>query len=127
MRPPVLLPVHILVVDDYRDGAEAIATFLSLSGYGTQFVVSGAEVATAVALETPQIALLDINMPGMDGFAVARLLRQTPQTRDAVIIAFTAQDEGTIVKPAISAGFDAYCQKAQSLHRLLLLLNEVSN
>ncbi|WOD14362.1 response regulator transcription factor [Paraburkholderia kirstenboschensis] len=63
---------RVLVVDDYYDGAEAISMFLSLSGYETHFVVSGQEAARAVTDWTPDIALLDINMPGMDGFSVAR-------------------------------------------------------
>lgn len=62
------------MVDDYRDGAEAISLFLSLSGYDTQYVLSGLEVAAAVTAYPPEIALLDINMLCMDGFAVARQL-----------------------------------------------------
>jgi CheY-like chemotaxis protein len=60
---------------------------------------------------TPDIAVLDINMPDMDGFAVARQLRQHRRTQHIVIVAFTAQDEFTIRANGIAAGFDGYCQK----------------
>ncbi|WP_429299049.1 response regulator transcription factor [Paraburkholderia sp. GAS199] len=63
---------RLLVVDDFRDGVEAISLFLSLSGYNVQYVLSGLEVATAVIACPPEIALLDINMPRMDGFSVAQ-------------------------------------------------------
>ena len=65
-------------------------------------------------------------MPGMDGFAVARQLRQDEQTRNIVIVAFTAQDEDIIHVQAIAAGFDGYCQKGPPLDSLLRLLEQIA-
>lgn len=124
LRPGTRRP-RLLVVDDYRDGAEAISLFLSVSGYDTQYVLSGLEVAAAVAACPPEIALLDINMPRMDGFAVARQLRQDWRTRHIVIVAFTAQDEPTIRKDGIAARFDAYCQKGGTPDSLLHLFRQM--
>jgi CheY-like chemotaxis protein len=56
-------------------------------------------------------------MPGMDGFGVARQLRQNPNTRDIVIVAFTAQDSSTVRRSGMAAGFDGYCQKAGAPRR----------
>ena len=117
----------MLVVDDYYDGAEAISMFLSVSGYDTRFVLSGPEVAGAIAVWTPDVAILDINMPGMDGFGVARQLRQNPGTRDIVIVAFTAQDASTVCRSGVAAGFDGYCQKAGAPDALLRLLSQMSD
>jgi len=116
---------RVLVVDDYHDGAEAISMFLSLSGYETRFVLSGREVDGAIAGWTPDIALLDINMPGMDGFGVARQLRDNPRTQDILIIAFTAQDLSIVWRHAIAAGFDGYCQKAGAPDVLIHFLSQM--
>ncbi|WP_251031264.1 response regulator [Paraburkholderia strydomiana] len=104
---------RVLVVDDYHEGAEAISIFLSLSGYETRFVLSGLQVADAITAWTPEIALLDINMPGMDGFGVARQLRNNPQTQAILVIAFTAQDLSGVWRRGIAAGFDGYFQKGE--------------
>ncbi|WP_353049245.1 response regulator [Paraburkholderia strydomiana] len=115
----------MLVVDDYHDGAEAISMFLSLSGYETRFVLSGREVAGAITAWTPEIALLEINMPGMDGFGVARQLRDNPRTQDILIIAFTAQDLSAVWRHGIAAGFDGYCQKAGTPDVLIHFLSQM--
>jgi CheY-like chemotaxis protein len=85
---------------------EAITASRSLSGYEAQFVLSGMGVIPAINGWTPDIAILDINMPGMDGFAVARQLRQHERSQHIVIVAFTAQYESAIQADGIAAGFD---------------------
>ncbi|AET93515.1 MULTISPECIES: response regulator [Caballeronia] len=113
---------RLLVVDDHRPGAEAITASLSLSGYEAQFVLSGMAVIAAINGWTPDIAVLDINMPDMDGFAVERQLRQNRRTQHIVIVGFTAQDEFSIRANGIAAGFDVYCQKGAGPDSLLYLL-----
>ena len=117
---------RLLVVDDYRDAAEAITVLLSLAGYDTQFVLSGQAVSAVLTTWTPELALLDINMPDMDGFAVARQLRRAQLTRRMVIVAFTAQDEHTIRAEGVAAGFDGYCQKGGDPDALLRLLDQMT-
>ncbi|WP_246217179.1 response regulator [Paraburkholderia panacisoli] len=117
---------RLLVVDDYRPGAEAITASLSLSGYEVQFVLSGMAVAHVINGWTPDIAVVDINMPGVDGFEVARQLRQDEQTRHVVIVVFTAQDEFTIRAKGIAGGFDGYCQKGRASDLLLRLLEQIA-
>ncbi|WP_429526607.1 response regulator [Paraburkholderia youngii] len=117
---------RLLVVDDCQPGAEAITASLSLAGYEAQFVLSGMAVIQAVNGWTPEIALLDINMPDLDGFAVARQLRQHGQTHHIFIVAFTAQDEVAVYPNAIAAGFDAYCQKGSAPDSLLHFLEQIA-
>ncbi|MEM5300013.1 response regulator [Burkholderia sp. JPY481] len=88
-----------------------IAAALSASGYGTQFAVGVPAALAAMAAWMPEIALLDINMPGTDGFRFARELRHDARTQHLVLLAFTAYDEITIRAKGIAAGFDGYCQK----------------
>jgi CheY-like chemotaxis protein len=116
----------VLVVDDHRDGAEAICLLLSITGYESAYVLNGAEVLSAVATRAPDIAIVDINMPGIDGFAVAQQLRRDPRTRHTVIIAFTARDELDVREPGIAAGFDGYCLKGSDPASLLDLLNAIT-
>lgn len=116
---------RLLVVDDYQDSAEAISMFLSMTGYDAQYVLSGLQVLGAISACTPEIAVLDINMPRMDGFAVAQLLRKDWRTQQIVIIAFSAQDEPAIRKDGIAAGFDGYCQKGAAPDSLVRLLNRM--
>ncbi|GAB2876005.1 hypothetical protein GCM10027093_09330 [Paraburkholderia jirisanensis] len=113
-------------MDDYRPGAEATTVSLSMSGYEAQFVLSGMAVMAAINGWTPDIAVLDINMPGMDGFSVARLLRQHGPTRHVTIVAFTAQDEFAVRAHGIAAGFDGYCKKGATPESLMYLLKQLA-
>lgn len=119
-------PRRLLVVDDEQAGAEAIVASLSMSGYEVQFVLSGQAAMHVLAAWTPEIAVLDINMPGMDGFAVARQLRHDKRTQHIAIVAFTAQDEVAVRAAGIAAGFDGYCQKGAASDSLLRLLEQIA-
>jgi two-component system OmpR family response regulator len=68
---------------------------------------------------------MDINMPVMDGFAVARQLRQHGCSRHITIVAFTAQDESTIRSNGTAVGFDAYCQKRSGPNASIYLFRQI--
>lgn len=117
---------RLLVVDDHKPSAEAITASRCISGYDAQFVLSGQAVIEALDAWTPEIAVLDINMPGMDGFAVAHKLRQDRRTRHIAIVALTAQDEVAVRADGIDAGFDGGCQKGSAPDSLLRLLQYIA-
>jgi two-component system, OmpR family, response regulator len=117
---------RLLVVDDYRPGAEALTAALLLAGYDARYVPDGATALQTVAAQMPDIVVLDINMPDMDGYAVARRLRRDIKAEHVVIVAFTAQDEPTVRSDGLEAGFDAYCQKGEAPGQLLQLLEELT-
>ena len=119
-------PPRVLIIDDDGKGAEAIAASLSSSGYDTQFALGSPAALAAIAAWVPEIALLDINMPDMDGFALARELRRDARTQHIVLLAVTAYDEITVREKGIEAGFDAYCQKGTSPDSLLQLLGQIA-
>ncbi|MFP4896904.1 response regulator [Paraburkholderia sp. EG304] len=113
------------MIDDDEKGAEAVAAALSASGYGTRFAAGVAAALDAMAAWMPEIALLDINMPGTDGFGFARQLRSDARTQHLVLLAFTAYDEVTVRANGIAAGFDGYCQKGAPPDLLLSLLRQI--
>lgn len=123
---PALAGYRLLVVDDYRPGAEALTAALLLAGYDAQCVVDGPAALLAVAARMPDIVVLDINMPDMDGYAVARRIRHDVTTQHVVIVAFTAQDESAVRVNGKAAGFDAYCQKGAAPGPLLRLLEQIT-
>jgi CheY-like chemotaxis protein len=116
---------RLLVVDDYRPGAEALTAALSQAGYDARCALDGPAALLEVAAQMPDIVVLDINMPGMDGYTVARILRLDVSTEHLVIVAFTAQDEPVVRSNGVAAGFDAYCQKGAAPGPLLRLIEEV--
>ncbi|OLL30063.1 response regulator [Burkholderia sp. SRS-W-2-2016] len=115
-------PLRVLVVDDYRPGAEAITASLAAAGYDAQFVLHGPAALRTVTAWLPDIVVLDISMPDMDGYSVARRLRQDALSQFMILVAFTVLDELVTRSPGIASGFDAYCQKGAASGQLLQLL-----
>lgn len=117
--------VRILVVDDNMDSAESMALLLSLDGHEVRTAFDGTS-ALKVAIEfLPRVVLLDIGLPGMDGYEVAQRMRELPELRDTLIIAVTGygQDDDRVRSKA--AGFDHHLVKPvdpETLNRLLATL-----
>jgi two-component system CheB/CheR fusion protein len=78
---------QILVVDDNKDGAQMLAMVLRYAGHHVTVAYSGTEALQLASETTPRVILLDIGMPRMDGYIVARRLRDQPETKDSLIIA----------------------------------------
>ncbi len=120
-RPPVAPPPaasrtpaprrRVLVVDDNRDAAETLAALLELWGHRVRVVHDGPAALEATALDPPEIVLLDIGLPGMDGYAVAARLREQAATRTARIVALTGFGQETDRHTALTAGFDDHMTK----------------
>ncbi|MBA1363913.1 response regulator [Burkholderia gladioli] len=108
----------------YKDSAEATAVFFSLNGFDTQFALSGGSAADLLQDWTPSIALIDILMPDMDGFTVARFPREQRETQAALLTAFTSMDEWAVRNEGVSSGLDGYYQKGGSLTGLIDMLRE---
>ncbi|MBI0328309.1 response regulator [Burkholderia plantarii] len=112
----------MLVVDDHADAAEATALYLSVTGYDVRYVTTAHGAVDAAAQHAPAIVLLDINMPGKNGFVVARELRALDVTAHAILIAYTSDEWAAIRESAASSGFDGYFRKASELSTLLSLM-----
>jgi CheY-like chemotaxis protein len=112
---------HVLIVDDYKDSADLLAEILVLNGHNVTKAYSGADAISAAIARKPSFVLLDLGMPVMDGFEVARQLRRL-LPNSLRIIAMTAWgDEGTR-KLCFEAGFDLHIQKPINFAKLLELL-----
>jgi len=102
---------RILVVDDNVDGADMLATLLELSGHETATAYSGTEALSAAHALRPEVAFLDIGLPGMDGYELARRLRSAPEHGQAVLVALTGWGGEDDKRRSAEAGFDYHLTK----------------
>ncbi len=103
--------LRILVVDDNLDAAHTLNLFLHASGHTVELAYSGLDAIEIARVFAPQVCLLDIGLPDMDGNELARRLRSLPQTADATLIAATGYGRQQDRDRASEAGFDHYLVK----------------
>jgi CheY-like chemotaxis protein len=130
------VPVHrettaakkrILLVEDQEDIAETMALLLESSGHEVSIANDG-EIAIAKAAELlPEVVLLDIGLPGMDGYAVATQLRANPLMHNAVLAALTGYGQDRDKERARGAGFDAHFVKPVDMAALNAFLDGLNN
>lgn len=114
---------RILVVEDNRDAAEALAELLATLGFRVQVALDGPD-GLAQAREThPDVVLLDLGLPGMDGYQVAQELRANPWGADALIVALTGYGQPSDVERTLTSGFDHHLLKPVRIDRLRELLD----
>src|ERR1700755_3295119 len=82
-------PRRVLIVDDNEDAANSLAMLLKLSGHETAPVYSAADALSHAATFRPDVVLLDIGLPGMDGYEVAQQMRELPGFRNVRLVAVT--------------------------------------
>ena len=115
--PRSITALRILVVDDNEDAADVLREGLEVSGHTVWIALDGNAALTVAAETAPEVAVLDIGLPGMDGYELARRLRRAyPLIR---LIALTGYGQRSDVDAAVRAGFDAHCTKPVSLATLL--------
>ncbi|HLL17931.1 MAG TPA: response regulator [Rubrivivax sp.] len=120
------VPRRVLLVDDNVDIVESTADMLAMAGHTLRCAHDGAQ-ALAMAQEfAPEVVLLDIGLPGLDGYQVARLLRQLPQLRHTRLIALTGYGMAADRQRSRDAGFDHHLTKPvdPSALRALIELND---
>jgi CheY-like chemotaxis protein len=104
-------PRNILVVDDNVDAAEMLAAMLDLRGHGTRIAHDGREALLVAKQLHPDIIFLDIGLPGMDGYEVARHLRADPELAKATLVALTGWGSEDDKRRAQESGFDVHLTK----------------
>lgn len=119
-----LLPakLRILVVDDYRDAAQSLALMLQTKGYEVITAECGEQGIERAMNFLPQVVLLDIGLPDIDGYEVAKRLRQLPEIHDAVLIALTGYGQPEDQERSKAAGFNHHLLKPVDPETLSALL-----
>ena len=116
------VPRRILVVDDSKDAADSLAMLLSLSGHDVRVAHDGPTALQIASAERPDVLLLDIGLPGMDGYEVCRRAR-LEGLQNALIIAMTGYGQERDRRLSKEAGFDTHTVKPVELDHLMELLN----
>ena len=104
-------PRRVLIVDDNEDAANSLAMVLQLSGHETVSVYTAADALEHAAVFKPDVVLLDIGLPGMDGYEVAQRLRELPGLRGIKLVAVTGYGRSDDRLRARDAGFDDHLTK----------------
>ncbi|HET8552353.1 MAG TPA: ATP-binding protein [Gammaproteobacteria bacterium] len=103
--------LKVLIVDDYASAAESLAELLNYEGFETRIASDGAEAVEAATEFRPEVALIDIGLPVMDGYEVARRLHEIPSLRDTRLIAVTGYGQESDRQRTKEAGFDRHVVK----------------
>ena len=114
---------RILVVDDNIDSAESLAMLLEITGNKTFVAHDGAEAVEAIEKHRPEVVLLDIGLPKLDGHEVCRHVRQQPWGKDIVMIALTGWGQEDDRRRSKAAGFNGHLVKPVDYDTLLALLS----
>ena len=117
---------RLMVVDDNVDAANTLAMLLELQGYTVSVEYHAEGALKRAALEAPPVCLLDIGLPDMDGYELARRLRAQPATSDAILIALTGYGQAQDRERSAMAGFDHHLVKPVEIDRLSALLAELA-
>ena len=104
-------PRRILVVDDNQDAAMSLAVLLREIGYQVETAFDGRTAIEAARRFGPEICILDINMPGMTGYELARRIRELAPQNPPVLATMTAYHDGHHLDRAVDAGFDLHFTK----------------
>ena len=112
----------MLIADDNRDAADSLAMLLRLEGHEVRVVHDGKQALAAFHDLNPEVALLDIGMPELDGYEVARQVRQGTLGRAVTLVAVTGWGQQSDKARALAAGFNHHFTKPVAPERLVELL-----
>ena len=115
-----------VIVDDHTDTREGFAEYLEVNGFEVLTAASAEEFETVIAARTVDAIVLDLQLPGLDGWELARRIRERPALRDLPLVAFSARVMPDDRERAEEAGFDQFLAKPcdpdvllEELHRLI--------
>jgi CheY-like chemotaxis protein len=116
---PTMRPLRAVVVDDAADLRELVADLLRMKGHQVTAVEDGPKAVAVIRAQRPDVALIDIGLPEMDGYEVARTLRRELPRAGLRLIAMTGYGQATDRATALQAGFDAHIVKPASADKIL--------
>lgn len=110
--------MNVLIVEDDPTDSKLFGVVLEASGHRVLKMDSAEQAVEEIKARKPELILLDLNLPGMDGLALARRLKQDPDTRHIPIVAVTGASEKFSKEEALAAGCDAYIVKPVDTRKL---------
>ena len=113
---------RILIADDNNDALESLATLLQLSGHEVYTATNGGTALQSAERHQPEVALLDIGMPMLDGYEVAKRIRSQPWGQRITLVALTGWGQDSDRRRSREAGFDSHLVKPLDLETLTDLL-----
>ena len=102
---------RVLIVEDNADAREGLRLLLVYAGHQVETAENAAGALDKLLAFRPEVALIDIGLPGIDGYALARMARQTPEVQGICLVALTGYGQAEDRQTALSAGFDAHMTK----------------
>ncbi len=115
----------MLIADDNRDALESLARLLQLSGHEVHAAADGLQALEAATRLRPDLMLLDIGMPGLNGYELARRIRSLEWGRSAVLVALTGWGQDNDRRQSREAGFDSHWVKPLDSRKLATLLQSL--
>jgi CheY-like chemotaxis protein len=115
--------MRVLIADDDPDGADILGLLFEDAGCDVRVVNNGFEAIAVSPTFSPQLIVLDLGMPGMDGFETARRLRNEAASKDAVYVAYTALPRSTVVEQLQGSPFAFFVQKPSDFDRFEKILD----
>jgi CheY-like chemotaxis protein len=112
----------VLVVDDNPDSADTLACLLRMDGHDVRIAYEGAAALEEAEANPPEVAFLDLGMPTMDGYELARRFRADPRLKDVLLVAVTGWGQPGDRRRSAEAGFDRHLIKPVEPHELRELL-----
>jgi len=119
-------PRRILVVDDNEDAATSLVMLLQMTGHETYVAHDGLAAIKAVEKHRPEVVLLDIGLPALNGYEVCRRIRQQPLGKEMVLIALTGWGQEKDRRDSREAGFDGHLVKPVDYASLMALLSSLA-
>jgi len=117
--------VRILIVEDNEDNQELMRFLLERAGYDVMSVENGLEGVKAARREKPDIILMDLSLPELDGWSAARQIKADPELNNIPMIAVTAHTLPGDRRKALDAGFDSYISKPINIHMFDITVGKV--
>jgi PAS domain S-box-containing protein len=120
-------PLRILIIEDNEDAAVGLSTMLELLGHAVRFALDGPQALALAETFDPEVVISDLGLPGMDGYELARALRNRPGRTPVLLIALSGYARDEERARALDAGFDHHLVKPPDFDNLLALLARVAD
>jgi DNA-binding response OmpR family regulator len=120
------MTLRLLIVDDNRDSADSLAMVLQHQGFDVRVAYEGQQAVEVARSFYPEVLIVDLVMPILDGFQLAKQLRHMPEFEKSVFVALSGYSDQSHLDEASKAQFDEYLFKPPKIDLLLAILSEVT-